>query len=317
VGLIVCEDNLLGIPRVGSGSFVHFVEKFSQAKDYAQRPYETRRNKTRKTIVRMLSEQIEAPLADREPNSAERAAWLVCEPSQSLELAPNSLDGVFTDPPYFDNVQYAELMDFCFVWLRQLLLGDVTEFERLTTRTEHELTGNDTLGRDLENFTQGLSSVFCKMAEALKEGAPLVFTYHHNDPMAYAPLVVALLDAGLTCTAVLPAPAEMTASLHIAGTKSSILDSVFVCRDEAWIQGRPTPDNLWSRPIDERVAEDTAKMAAAGYCCTQGDLQCLRAGHIASDAVRALAANWSSDEPLSERLRRAHECTAAVIQGDV
>jgi adenine-specific DNA methylase len=317
VGLIVCEDSLLGIPRVGSGSFVHFVEKFSQAKDYAQRPYETRMNRSRKTIVRTLSEQIEAPLAEREPDATERAAWLVCEPSQDLELAPDSLDGVFTDPPYFDNVQYAELMDFCFVWLRQLLLDDVAEFERLTTRTEHELTGNDTLGRDLENFTQGLSSVFRKMAEALKEGAPLVFTYHHNDPLAYAPLVVALLDAGLTCTAVLPTPAEMTASLHIAGTKSSILDSVFVCRDEAWVQGRHALGHLWSRPIDERVAQDTAKMAAAGYRCTPGDLQCLRAGHIASDAVRALATSWSSGEPLPQRLRRVHECTAAVIRGDV
>src|SRR5262245_57170396 len=36
-------------------------------------------------------------------------------------LKANSLDAVFTDPPYFDNVQYAELMDFCDVWLRRLL----------------------------------------------------------------------------------------------------------------------------------------------------------------------------------------------------
>ena len=32
-----------------------------------------------------------------------------------------SLDAVFTDPPYFGNVQYAELMDFCYVWLRRLV----------------------------------------------------------------------------------------------------------------------------------------------------------------------------------------------------
>ncbi len=33
-----------------------------------------------------------------------------------------SLDGVFTDPPYYGMVQYGELPDaqFCYVWLRKL-----------------------------------------------------------------------------------------------------------------------------------------------------------------------------------------------------
>ena len=32
------------------------------------------------------------------------------------KFRPASLDAVFTDPPYFGNVQYGELMDFCYVW---------------------------------------------------------------------------------------------------------------------------------------------------------------------------------------------------------
>lgn len=315
VGLIVCEDNLLGIPGVGSGSFIHFVEKFALAKTYAQKPYETRTNKARKTLVHMLGERIEAPLIDREPDSDERAAWLVCEPSQTLDLKPGSLDGVFTDPPYFDNVQYAELMDFCFVWLRKLINGDVPEFVRVTTRTEHELTGNDTLGRDLENFTCGLSEVFSKMAMALKDGAPLVFTYHHNEPTAYAPLVVALLDAGLTCTAVLPAPAEMTASLHIAGTKSSILDSVFVCRERTWSGRRHALDHLWRRTVGERIEDDAARMEEAGYRCSEGDRLCLRAGHIAADAVRKLGKGWSRDASPSDRLASVQDCMEVLARG--
>ena len=317
VGLIVCENALLGIPGVGSGSFVHFVEKYARAKTYAQKPYETRMAKSKKSLVHMMGERIEAQLIDRAPGSDERAAWLVCEPSQALDLAPKSLDGVFTDPPYFDNVQYAELMDFCFVWLRKLINGDVPEFIRATTRTEHELTGNDTLGRDLEDFTAGLSKVFSAMAVTLKDGAPLVFTYHHNEASAYAPLVVALLDAGLTCTAVLVAPAEMTASLHIAGTKSSILDSVFVCRDRRWTGDRDAIDHLWKRSVDERVEDDVARMADAGYRCSDGDRQCLHAGHLASDAVRQLGRNWSSAAPVRERLALVRECMAGPTRRSV
>lgn len=46
------------------------------------------------------------------------------------------------------------------------------------------------------------------------------------------PIIVAILDAGLTCTATLASPAEMTASLHINGTGSSTVDTIFVCRKE-------------------------------------------------------------------------------------
>ena len=65
----------------------------------------------------------------------------------------------------------------------------------------------------------------------MKPGAPLAFTYHHNKQEAYLAAGMAILDAGLTCSASLPCPAEMGGSIHIHGTGSSIVDTVFVCRD--------------------------------------------------------------------------------------
>ena len=304
VGLIACENNLPGIPRVGSGSFVHFVEKYAKAKAYAKEPYETRYARQRKTFVAMPGETIEARLVEREPQGSPRSAWLACGPSQDLDLAPGSLDAVFTDPPYFDNVQYAELMDFCFVWLRTFLADEIVAFTPTSTRTHLELTGNDTLKRGLAEFTVGLSQVFCRMATALKPGAPLVFTYHHNDPLAYVPLTVGLLDAGLTCTAVLPAPGEMAASLHIAGTKSSILDSVFVCRDQAFVSQHADQLPIQEESVDRLVERDAAAMAEADYRCTRGDLLCLRAGHIAAAVVRQLGPSWDAAAPLPERTER-------------
>lgn len=230
VGLVQCENNLLGIPRVGSGSFRHFVEKYVRAKEYAAAPFETRQVGRRKEIVPIVGERIEAALVETFPVTEPRQAYLAAAPATDVPLPPASLDGVFTDPPYFDNVQYAELMDFCFAWLRLALADEFPAFDRPTTRSDFELTGNVTRGRDLDHFTQGLADVFRHYAAVLKPGAPFVFTYHHNDPLAYVPLVVAILDAGLDCTATLPAPAEMSASLHIARTGSSVLDSVFICR---------------------------------------------------------------------------------------
>lgn len=80
-------------------------------------------------------------------------------------------------------------------------------FNKHSTRDENELTGNITMDRGLSHFTEGLSAIFVKMARALKPGAPLAFTYHHNTIKAYLPVAVAILDAGLTCSALLPCPA--------------------------------------------------------------------------------------------------------------
>ena len=185
------------------------------------------------------------------------------------------------------NVQYAELIDFNYVWLRQALQDEFPEFEPTTTRSADELTGNVTLGRGIEHFTDGLSAVFCHYAAALKPGAPFVFTYHHNDPAAYVAVVVAILDAGLDCTATLPAAAEMSASLHIMRTESSVLDSIFVCR-RADTTHQPSVD------IRRTLEQDAAAMAAAGVKVSQGDIRCLASGHIARVAINGLRGEWDS-----------------------
>ena len=300
VGLVQCENNLLGIPKVGAGAFRHFVEKYLRAKQYCEAPFETRRNGKRKEVVQIDGERIAAELVRAFPVEDERQAQIAASPAAAMPLAPSSLDGVFTDPPYFANVQYAELIDFNYVWLRQALRDEFAEFAPLTTRSPYELTGNVTLGRGIEHFTEGLSAVFRHYAAALKPGAPFVFTYHHNDPTAYVAVVVAILDAGLNCTATLPAAAEMSASLHIHGTNSSVLDSIFVCRSA------DVPHEVRTDAC-EVLGRDAALMAAAGVKLSQGDIRCLASGHIARMAINGLRDTWDTEASLSERMKRAEE----------
>lgn len=299
VGLIQCENSLLGIPRVGSGSFRHFVEKYSRAKQYCLAPFETRTKGSRKEIVPIHGERIVAKFVKTFPRGTQRQAYIRAASATEVALPPDSLDGVFTDPPYFDNVQYAELMDFCYAWLRIGLGEEFPAFRSTTTRTHAELTGNETMGRGLDHFTEGLSGVFCHYAAALKKGAPFVFTYHHNDPEAYIPLVVAILDAGLDCSVTLPVPAEMGASLHIARSNSSVLDSVFVCRKA-------------SRRFDDTgvlkwIQRDIEALTAAGLKITEGDIHCLAAGHVARMVINRLRAAWDHTLPLGRRMLKAHE----------
>ena len=301
VGLVQCENNLLGIPKVGAGAFRHFVGKYLRAKQYCEAPFETRQNGKKKEVVPISGERIIAEVVRHFPVEDERQAQIAASPAAAMTLSPGSLDGVFTDPPYFANVQYAELIDFNYVWLRQALRDEFTEFAPPTTRSSDELTGNVTLGRGIEHFTEGLSAVFCHYAAALKPDAPFVFTYHHNDPAAYVAVVVAILDAGLDCTATLPAAAEMSASLHILGTNSSILDTVFVCR-------RTKHTRQIRADTRETLRQDAALMAAAGVKVSPGDIRCLASGHIARVAINELREGWDRGASLSDRMKRAEEC---------
>ena len=324
VGLVQCENVLLGTPKVGSGAFRHFVAKYRRAKEYGEQPFETRIVGRRKTLIPIIGERIGASLVDAVPDglsgNREPQALLVAASAETLDLAPGSLDGVFTDPPYFDNVQYAELIDFCYVWLRRVLAADNPAFVCPTTRNAAELTGNATEKRDLVHFTSGLSTVVSRYAAALKPGAPFVFTYHHNDLSAYTPLVVALLDAGLTCSQTLPAAAEMEASLHIAKTASSILDTVFVCR--AMLS--PATAITAARLRDELV-QDCIAVAGGGVNASQGDVRCLALGHLARATISELRPEWNRDAAVEKRLSAAQqqlrtlaeECGLSTVWEDV
>ena len=69
-------------------------------------------------------------IGERLNGHQQRSVTITCTSSGTLDLPPASLDAVFTDPPDFGNVQYGELMDFCYVWLRRLVGHDATGFER-------------------------------------------------------------------------------------------------------------------------------------------------------------------------------------------
>lgn len=303
VGLVQCESNLLGIVNsdrinVGSGGWTNIVDKYAKAKRYCHEPFEVRKEGRASNQVPVKGEWI----GERLDGVTERKVSIRCANSTNLNLPEASLDAVFTDPPYLGNVQYAELMDFCYVWLRRLI-GEKTEgFERESTRAKDELTANETQGRDLEHFAEGLSAVYRNMARALKPGAPLVFTYHHNKIEAYQAIGIAILDARLTCSASIPCPAEMGGSIHIHGTGSSIIDTVFVCRST----GATARNTLFDTPTDlvAIVSRDLKQLRAAGVSPTAGDIRCIVFGHVTRMAVWTLRTDWNADCSTKDKLDR-------------
>jgi len=318
VGLVQCESNLLGIasgipgngqrklfhaseddggPLVGSGGWANIVDKYAKAKAYCSAPFEVRYVASKKVIVPTPGEWI----GDVHPTGAamSRKVDLRCQSSTEMEFPEGYFDAVLTDPPYFENVQYAELMDFCYVWLRRLVEDDA--FAAASTRNSLELTGNETLERDISHFAEGISAVFRRAAKSLKPGGPFAFTYHHNRVEAYFPLAAAILDAGLYCTAVVPCPAEMAASIHINGTDSSIIDTIFVCRSAP---ADKQQESFSPEALRAELARDLALLEEGGVKVTSGDLRCITCGLLMRWAIAELRSAWDPSANTMAKLTR-------------
>lgn len=75
-------------------------------------------------------------------------------------------------------------------------------------------------------------------------------------------MAVAILDAGLVCSASLPVPVKW-GSIHINGTGSSIIDTVFVCRSTGFMKQK------WLADSPQTVAE-----------IVNADIACLKKGNV-------------------------------------
>ncbi len=301
---VVCEVAVVGAAGVGSGGFRHGLTKYVRAKRWCRAPSE--RTDTRRTTTD--PEKVSSRIRRDAARLRGREAFLKRGSLSLGELEAESVDLVLTDPPYFKNVQYAELMDFCYVWLRRL--AHPSFFRSRSAKTKDDAVGADRgAAVDIVEFSHRLSEVFVAAAHALKHDGAFCFTYHHNDFVAYTPLVVAALDAGLLPTAVFACPAEMRSSAHIYARNAATVDTLFVLRKVgAGVLAHDAED------VGKEVARHLAAMRRAGLKVTDADRECLRSGQLAARAMVVLASSWPGDAPVEQRFRLA-EAVLAELRG--
>lgn len=145
------ENNFWGV-GTHSGTFTHlYSSRMRRAKEFCLLPREreVREGRTVRTVS-LPDERVEARLAADfvELANGSKNTWLVCGSSERLPIPDKSVDAVVTDPPYSDNVQYAELSDFFYVWQRQALRGSYPEFEPALVPKDREIVKNPKQGKD-------------------------------------------------------------------------------------------------------------------------------------------------------------------------
>ena len=171
---------------------------------------------------------------------------LTCQSGDALDhVADASVDAVVMDPPYYDNVMYAELSDFFYVWLKPTAGYVYPElFRRALTDKDREAVANPArfkeqkgakalAGRD---YQQKMQAIFAEMRRVLKPDGIMTLMFTHKATGAWDALTKGLLAADFMITASWPINTEAEGSLHIKD-KSAANSTIFlVCRPRAAAQ---------------------------------------------------------------------------------
>ena len=142
-----------------------------------------------------------------------------------------TLDAVITDPPYYDNVPYANISDFFYVWLRRSigelypehLAGRATpkKQEAVADATRH----NDSKDKARLAYEKMMADAFRECHRTLKPAGQLAVVYAHKTTLGWATLVDALRTTGFVVTEAWPLDTERpgrTRSIASAALASSI-----------------------------------------------------------------------------------------------
>jgi adenine-specific DNA methylase len=205
-------------------SLKNFFEKVYDAKEYCERPFEKVKNRQKGDVEQFY--------VDREDITESRVTALNCKTSERMDEEDESVDFVITDPPYYDNVQYSELSDYFYVWLRECLHEEYEEFKPELVPKAREIVANNNANKGEEFFVESLANVFSECHRVLKQDGEMVFTYHHNENEAWSVILEALIRSGFTVTGAYPVQSEMPNNPHIADLDNAEYDILIYANKE-------------------------------------------------------------------------------------
>ena len=227
---------------------------------------------------------------------------ITCKSADALDhIETGSVDAVVMDPPYYDNVMYAELSDFFYVWLKRTAGHVFPElFARQLTDKENEAVANPArfagekgaralAGRD---YQERMAAIFAECRRVLKPSGIMTLMFTHKATGAWDALAKGLIEAGFAITASWPVNTEAGGSLHIRD-KAAANSTVFLaCRPrprEASTEVRDSPTTYWE-DVEPRVAEAVrsrvAEFQQAGIAGVDLYLACF------GPALEEFSRNW-------------------------
>lgn len=276
----VVENNVFG--RYGRGNWRASVDGVIEGIQWAKFPWDTVSVAHLAKNWPQLAEQCSGKGEKVSPGDPLLGATIKQASSTSLDhLADSSIDLVITDPPFGDNIQYAELSDFFYVWLRlglQHIHPEIFSSE-LTLKSLEVVTNASREPDDPDEFYQRLLTQCWREANrVLKPGGLLAFTFHHSEDEPWVAVLESLFDAGFYLEATYPIRADETKGEGQFGSQKIEYDIIHVCRKRT----EETTPVSWGRMRREVMADVRQLQAMLENHAKEGlpaaDIQVIRRG---------------------------------------
>jgi adenine-specific DNA methylase len=164
-----------------------------------------------------------------------------CVSSLTTELTGQDL--CFTDPPYYDAIPYADLMNFFRIWQKRIIGDFSPEFREVFDRPsptwdleegDGELIDDDSRhgGNAVQSrkaYEEGMAQAFKRSLTALKDDGRMVVVFANKEVDAWESLIAALIRSGAMVTASWPIQTEMVNK--VTQKRANLSTSVWiVCR---------------------------------------------------------------------------------------
>ena len=187
--------------------------------------------------------------------------------ARDLPLDDSSVDCVVFDPPYEENVCYAELSDFFYVWLKRTtgyLFPDgftdyLTEKDQEAIASPARFRNRAVKGKSaktlaLADYYEKMAEIFAECRRVIKDDEQtkgiMTVMFNHKSTAAWDALTVALINAGFAITRTWPVKTEAESSIHIKGRAAARTTILLVCR--------PREENPFPKPwheVEELIAQ--------------------------------------------------------------
>jgi adenine-specific DNA methylase len=159
------------------------------------------------------------------------------------QISDGSITAVIVDPPYADNVQYSELADFFYVWLKRsqghrrpewfstyLCEHDQEAVVNVPRHHQDNEPLSEARRRAHEFYQRLMTDSFRECRRILRDDGVLTVMFTHKKQEAWKALFESLIHAGFKITATWPVKTESEHSLHQAKKNAAQSTVILVAR---------------------------------------------------------------------------------------
>ncbi|MGQ0669514.1 MAG: DUF1156 domain-containing protein, partial [Actinomycetota bacterium] len=200
--------------------------------------------------------------------------------ARAIPLPDHSVPCVFTDPPYYDAVAYANLSDFFYVWLRRSvghLHPDLFPTPLAPKPAEivvNPVAKDDGRTKDKAFFESEMRKALAEARRVLSPNGIGVVVFAHKSTSGWEAMLSALLDAGWTVTGSWPVDTERPGRLREQNSAALASSVHIVCRPRAERVGVGDWRQLRGE-LERRVAEWLPRLSEEGVEGADAIFACL------------------------------------------